>query len=70
MVTGGIVARRAFGGQPFSQAAFYFIALSIFISLVLGIINVKQGKIRTHRQWMLRKCVRVSSGSTATHILL
>jgi uncharacterized membrane protein YozB (DUF420 family) len=54
MVTGAIVGRRGFGGQPFSQAAFYTLAISITFSLIAGVISVKKGDIRKHRKWMLR----------------
>jgi len=58
-VCGSIVARRSFGGDPNTQAAFYVLAILIISSAAMGIINVK--RTRKHRKWMLRTaaCVGV-----------
>jgi len=52
IVCGAIVARRAFGGALFSQAAFYTLSLLIVSCATMGTLTVK--KTRSHRKWMLR----------------
>ncbi|KAF9261104.1 hypothetical protein L218DRAFT_543957 [Marasmius fiardii PR-910] len=53
-VTGGIVARRSFGGELNSQAVYYVTAIMSNFSLLWAISNVKRNT-RIHRRWMMRK---------------
>jgi len=62
-VAGSIVARRSFGGELNSQAAFYTVGSMIGFAAFMGISNVKQ--TRKHRKWMLRTVSYTASVVTA-----
>ncbi|KAF8607563.1 hypothetical protein BDV93DRAFT_541817 [Ceratobasidium sp. AG-I] len=62
-VAGSIVARRAFGGELNSQAAFFTVGSMIGFAAFMGISNVKQ--TRKHRKWMLRTVSYTASVITA-----
>ncbi|KAG8769304.1 hypothetical protein FRC12_005045 [Ceratobasidium sp. 428] len=61
-ITGAIVARRAFGGELNSQAAFYILGSMIGFAAFMGISNVR--RTRKHRKWMLRTVAYTSSAIT------
>ncbi|KAK7046116.1 hypothetical protein VNI00_007119 [Paramarasmius palmivorus] len=58
-VSGGIISRRAFGGEINSQASYYLLAIMTIIPLIIGFFNVKRNT-RLHRKWMLRGVVYFS----------
>jgi len=63
MISGAIVGRRAFGGSPSTQFAYYMSAMMTIVAACLGIGNVKN--TRVHRKWMLRMVSYVSIAITA-----
>ncbi|QRW01698.1 hypothetical protein RhiLY_00695 [Ceratobasidium sp. AG-Ba] len=67
-VTGSIVARRAFGGETNTQAAFYTLGSMIGFAAFMGISNVR--KTRKHRKWMLRTVAYTSSAITGRIIAI
>ncbi|QRV98960.1 hypothetical protein RhiJN_26979 [Ceratobasidium sp. AG-Ba] len=63
VITGSVVARRAFGGDINTQAAFYTLGSIIGFAALKGISNVRTTKI--HRKWMLRTVTYTASTLTA-----
>lgn len=57
-ISGGIISRRAFGGEINAQSAYYILAIMLIFSALMGYRNVKRNT-RNHRKWMLRKCILI-----------
>ncbi|KAF8826953.1 hypothetical protein HHX47_DHR5000573 [Lentinula edodes] len=68
-VSGGIISRRAFGGEINAQTAYYILAIMLIFSALMGYRNVKRNT-RNHRKWMLRSVVYFSVVITARLIML
>ncbi|KAJ7659023.1 hypothetical protein DFH06DRAFT_435326 [Mycena polygramma] len=68
-VCGGIVGRRAFGGELNVQSGYYTIGLMIVVSGIAGLFYVKKDT-RRHRKWMLRMVVYFSATISARLIML
>ncbi|CAK3872029.1 hypothetical protein CB0940_07210 [Lecanosticta acicola] len=49
-----MIARRAFGGTPASQACIGTLAIGTTTAAILAYINIKRLQIEQHRAWMLR----------------
>ncbi|KAJ7714083.1 hypothetical protein B0H16DRAFT_1809089, partial [Mycena metata] len=68
-VSGGILGRRAFGGELNVQAAYYMLAIMVIFAGSVGIYNVKKDT-RRHRKWMLRMVSYFATVITARLIML
>ncbi|KAG8982356.1 hypothetical protein FRB94_000897 [Tulasnella sp. JGI-2019a] len=68
IVSGSVVARRAFGGSPSTQSAFYLDGILIVFSAIKGYASVRE--TRKHRKWMLRAVTYLSAPITARIILI
>ncbi|KAG9121330.1 hypothetical protein FRC07_002745 [Ceratobasidium sp. 392] len=62
-IAGSIVARRSFGGELNSQAAFFILGSMVGYAAFMGISNVR--RTRKHRKWMLRTVAYTSSAITS-----
>lgn len=58
-IAGAIVGRRAFGGSPSTQSAYYMATFLTVGAALTGYSKVKE--TRKHRKWMLRSVTYVSS---------
>ncbi|KAG8947227.1 hypothetical protein FRC00_009239, partial [Tulasnella sp. 408] len=58
-IAGGIVGRRAFGGSPSTQSAYYTATFLTVGAALTGYSKVRE--TRKHRKWMLRAVTYVSS---------
>ncbi|KAG8952317.1 Multifunctional pyrimidine synthesis protein CAD [Tulasnella sp. 424] len=67
-IAGGIVGRRAFGGSPSTQSAYYMATLLTVGAALTGYSKVKE--TRKHRKWMLRAVTYVSSVITTRIIAI
>jgi len=67
-ISGAIVGRRAFGGSPNTQSAYYVSAIMIVGAALTGILNVKN--TRKHRKWMLRTVAYLAAPITTRIISL
>ncbi|KAG8881630.1 hypothetical protein FRB97_009319 [Tulasnella sp. 331] len=68
IISGSVVGRRAFGGAPSTQAAFYTDGILIVFSVIKGYVSVRE--TRKHRRWMLRAVTYTSAPITARIILV
>ncbi|KAJ6518309.1 hypothetical protein C8R47DRAFT_960113 [Mycena vitilis] len=68
-VCGGIVGRRAFGGELNVQSGYYVIGLMVVVSGIAGLFYVKKDT-RRHRKWMLRMVVYFSATISARLMML
>ncbi|KAJ4001871.1 hypothetical protein F5050DRAFT_1146571 [Lentinula boryana] len=68
-ICGGIISRRAFGGEINAQSAYYILAIMLIFSALMGYYNVKRNT-RAHRKWMLRSVVYFSVVISARLIML
>ncbi|GAB1519834.1 hypothetical protein RhiTH_002905 [Rhizoctonia solani] len=70
-VTGSIVARRAFGGDLNSEAAYYTLGFMIGPAAMLGVFFVRvRVNVALHREWMLRTVSYSASVITARIITI
>src|SRR5260370_22931908 len=53
VASGWVLARRALGGEPATQAIYYVLGLLIFVAGTLGMLTLRDP--RQHRKWMLRE---------------
>ncbi|KDQ13810.1 hypothetical protein BOTBODRAFT_110881 [Botryobasidium botryosum FD-172 SS1] len=67
-ISGAIVGRRAFGGSPNTQSAYYASAIMIVGAALMGISNVRN--TRLHRKWMLRTVAYLAAPITTRIIAL
>jgi hypothetical protein len=68
-ISGGIISRRAFGGEINAQSAYYVLAIMLIFSALMGYWYVKKNT-RAHRKWMLRSVVYFSAIISARLIML
>ncbi|KIK67900.1 hypothetical protein GYMLUDRAFT_36703 [Collybiopsis luxurians FD-317 M1] len=68
-ICGGIISRRAFGGEINAQSAYYILAIMLIFSALMGYYQVKRNT-RKHRKWMLRSVVYFSAIISARLIML
>ncbi|KAG9024881.1 hypothetical protein FRB95_010942 [Tulasnella sp. JGI-2019a] len=68
IVSGSVVARRAFGGSPSTQSAFYLDGILIVFCAIKGYVSVRE--TRKHRKWMLRAVTYLAAPITARIILI
>lgn len=64
-----MVARRAYGGDPYTQAGAYLLSLLTLSASSLAYYNIKRLQIDQHRNWMLRAMVYVSALSEIFKIM-
>lgn len=59
-----MIARRAFGGDPITQAGTYFLSFITLVASSMAYYNIKRLQIDQHRNWMIRAMVYVSNLGT------
>ncbi|ESK94359.1 hypothetical protein Moror_8169 [Moniliophthora roreri MCA 2997] len=67
-IAGGVIARRAFGGEISTQAAYYVLTVMIVFALLCGGYYAKVNT-KLHRKWMLRAIVYFSVPITGRIIM-
>ncbi|KAI1116259.1 hypothetical protein F5Y14DRAFT_449124 [Nemania sp. NC0429] len=64
------IIRHSFGGEISAQAVTGLLLIFFTIFQVAGYVSVKQGNIRSHRQWMLRSWIYASAIITMRIIMI
>ncbi|KAG8894795.1 hypothetical protein FRC01_012746, partial [Tulasnella sp. 417] len=67
-IAGGIVGRRAFGGSPSTQSAYYTATFLTVGAALTGYSKVRE--TRKHRKWMLRAVAYVNSVITTRIVMI